>query len=189
MTGLLLSLFFFLAGAAASLIFARRGRWPSYLGAGGVILGSICGSVPALLVALGAPPQSFRMAWDVPYGSLYFGLDALSAFFLLPIFLITAVSALYGVEYLEAYRGEKALAAPWFFLNVLAASMVVVVLAHNALLFIMAWETMALSSFFLVTLENEKESVREAGWTYLVASHIGTAFLLVLFVLLGRAQG
>src|SRR5258708_34065535 len=67
--------------------------------------------------------------------------------------------------------------------------MVVVILARNGVLFLMAWETMALSSFFLVTFEDEKESTRQAGWTYLVASHIGTAFLLVLFILLGKANG
>ena len=189
MTALLISLLFFGAGAIASLIFANRGRWPTMVGAGGVILGSLCGIVPATRVALGAPAQSLRVAWDVPYGSLYLRLDALAAFFLVPIFVICAVAALYGAEYLATYRGRKALAPPWFFLNVLAASMVTVVLAHNAVLFLMAWETMALSSFFLVTFENEKESTRQAGWIYLVASHIGAAFLLVLFVMLGKENG
>ncbi len=189
MTALLVSLIFFAAGAAASLIFANRGRWPTFIGAGGTILGCTCGIVPAVRVALGASAQSLRMAWDVPYGSLFLQLDALSAFFLLPIFLISGLAALYGTEYLEAYRGKKALAPPWFFLNVLTASMVVVVLAHNAVLFLMAWEAMALSSFFLVTFEDEKESTRQGGWIYLVASHIGTAFLLVLFVLLGKESG
>ena len=189
MTALLISILLFGIGAAGSLIVANRIRWLTFVGAGGVILGSLTGIAPAVRAALGAPPQSLRIAWDVPYGSLYFRLDALSAFFLLPIFLICALAALYGTQYLEAYRGRKALAPSWFFLNVLAASMVVVVLAHNAILFLMAWETMALSSFFLVTFEDDKESTRQAGWTYLVASHIGTAFLLVLFVLLGRANG
>jgi hydrogenase-4 component B len=138
---------------------------------------------------MGAPAQSLRMAWDVPYGSLYLRLDALSAFFLVPIFLICALAALYGTEYLEAYRERKSLASAWFFLNLLAASMTVVVLANNAVLFLVAWETMSLSSFFLVTFENEKESTRRAGWTYLVASHIGATFLLVLFVLLGKSNG
>ena len=99
------------------------------------------------------------------------------------------MAAIYGADYLEAYRGRKALAPPWFFFNLLVASMVVVILARNGVLFLMAWEMMALSSFFLVTFEDEKESTRQAGWTYLVASHIGTAFLLVLFILLGRANG
>lgn len=189
MTALLISLLLFGVGATSSLIFARRERWVRLLGAGGVILGSICGFVPAIRVAMGAPPESLLMAWDVPYGSLYLRLDALSAFFLVPIFLISALAAIYGTEYLEAYRGRKSVAPAWFFLNVLAASMVVVVLANNAVLFLMAWETMALSSFFLVTFENEKEPTRQAGWTYLVASHIGAAFLLVLFVLLGKSNG
>src|SRR5579875_3971398 len=86
MTALLVSLLLFGLGAASSLIFARRERWVRLLGAGGVILGSICGFVPAIRVAMGAPPESLRMAWDVPYGSLYLRLDALSAFFLVPIF-------------------------------------------------------------------------------------------------------
>ncbi len=189
MTALLISLLIFGAGAAASLAFAKRERWLRIFGAGGIILGSVLGLVPAIGVALGAPPQSLRVAWDVPYGSLYLRLDALSAFFLLPTFLISALAALYGTEYLEAYCGRKALAPPWFFLNVLTASMAVVVLANNAVLFLMAWETMALSSFFLVTFESEEESTRQAGWMYLVASHIGTAFLFVLFVLLGKSNG
>ncbi|HUO05827.1 MAG TPA: proton-conducting transporter membrane subunit [Candidatus Binataceae bacterium] len=185
----MLSLLFFAAGAAGSLAFANRGRYPAFLGAGGIILGSLCGIVPAIRVALGAPPQALQIAWDVPYGSFYLQLDALSAFFLVPIFLVCAVAALYGIEYLEAFRGKRALAPAWFFLNLLTASMVVVVLAHNAVLFLVSWETMALSSFFLVTFEDEKESTRQAGWIYLVASHIGTAFLLVLFVLLSKSNG
>ena len=48
---------------------------------------------------------------------------------------------------------------------------------------------MALTSYFLVVFEDEKDSVREAGRVYLIASHLGTAFLLVFFVLLGREAG
>jgi hydrogenase-4 component B len=189
MTLLLMSLLLFGAGSGASLIFARRDRLLKLFGPGGIILGSICGLAPALRVATGAPPLSLRIAWSVPYGSFCLRLDALSAFFLVPIFLICALAALYGTEYLEAYRERKSLAPAWFFLNVLTASMTLVVLADNAVLFLMAWETMALSSFFLVTFEGEKKAVCQAGWTYLVASHIGTTFLLALFVLLGKSNG
>ena len=88
-----------------------------------------------------------------------------------------------------AYRSRKTWARAWFFFNLLVASMVLVVLARNGVLFLLAWEIMSLASFFLVTFEDEKESVRQAGWTYLVATHLGTAFLLVLFLLLGRQAG
>src|SRR5512146_573190 len=119
MTALLVSLALFAAGAATSLIFANRGRWPTFFGAGGIILGSAYGIIPAVRVTLGASAQSLRMAWDVPYGSLFLQLDALSAFFLVPIFLISGLAAVYGTAYLEPYRDKKALAPPWFFLNVL----------------------------------------------------------------------
>src|SRR5438067_2314848 len=67
--------------------------------------------------------------------------------------------------------------------------MAMVVVARNAVLFLVAWEVMALASFFLVTFQDEEESVRSAGWTYLVATHLGSACLLALFILLGRGTG
>ena len=188
MVPLLLSLLCFGVGATGALALARHRRLPVWFGAGGAAAGGVCGIVPALHAALGAPIQSLRIAWDVPYGSIFLQLDALSGFFLLPIFLLCGLCAIYGAEYLEEYRDRKSIAPSWFFFNVLAASMVVVVLAHNGVLFVVAWEVMALSSFFLVTFEDEKPETRQAGWIYLVASHIGTAFLLALFILLGRAN-
>ena len=125
----------------------------------------------------------------LPYGAFYVEVDALSAFFLIPILGLSALAAIYGGEYLWGWREKKSLGASWFFFNLLVASMMMVVLARNGVLFLVAWEVMALASFFLVTFEDEKDSVREAGWTYLVASHLGTAFLLALFVLLGREAG
>src|SRR5713101_2235722 len=189
MSALLIALLSFGVGAMGALVFANRGRGSTFFGVGGILIGCVCGIVPAVRVVLGEPSQSLRMVWDVPYGSLFLELDPLSGFFLIPVFLLCALAAIYGADHLEAFRGRKALAAPWFFFNLLVASMVVVILARNGVLFLIAWEVMALSSFFLVTFEDEKESTRQAGWIYLVASHIGTAFLLVLFILLGRANG
>ena len=48
---------------------------------------------------------------------------------------------------------------------------------------------MSLAAFFLVTFEHEKKEVRVAGWIYLVATHVGGAFLLALFLVLGRNAG
>ena len=67
--------------------------------------------------------------------------------------------------------------------------MLLVVTAHNGLLFLMSWEVMSLASFFLVMFEGEKPGVREAGWTYLVTMHLGTALLLAMFALLSRKSG
>src|SRR5437763_1508918 len=146
-------------------------------------------ATPAAGVLLGQPVRSLRVAWDVPYGAFFVQIDPLSAFFLLPIFGLSALAAVYGAEYMRAYRDEESAGSSWFFFDLLLASMAMVVVARNAVLFLVAWEVMALTSFFLVTFQDEEESVRSAGWTYRVASHLGTACLLALFILLGRCTG
>ncbi len=163
-------------------------RWPRG-GVAGAIVGGAVGLFPALHVLLTGATESLWCAWQVPYGSFAVQLDPLSAFFLIPVFGLPAVAAMYGSEYLAAWRGKKPLGAAWCFYNLLTASMALVVVARNGVLFLVAWEVMALTSFFLVTFEDEQETVRAAGWTYLVASHLGTAFLLVMFILLGRETG
>ncbi|MFI5394359.1 MAG: proton-conducting transporter membrane subunit [Candidatus Binatia bacterium] len=177
------------AGGCAALLIPQSSRWPSAVGAGGAVGGCVLGLIPVARALLGAPSSSVRLAWQIPGGSFFIQLDALSALFLLPILGLSALAAVYGSEYLLVYREKKWLGPPWFFYNILVASMVLVVVARNGMLFLMAWEVMALASFFLVTFEDETDDVREAGWTYLVATHLGTAFLLAFFLLLGRGSG
>jgi formate hydrogenlyase subunit 3/multisubunit Na+/H+ antiporter MnhD subunit len=178
-----------LVGSGAVALVVTDTRWGARLGATGVVAGAAIGIIPALRVLAGAPTESLRVGWQVPYGAFFVEIDALSAFFLVPILSLSALAAVYGTEYLRAYRPYRALGAAWFCFNLLVASMVLVVVARNAVLFLVAWEVMALASFFLVTFEDEQPGVRDAGWIYLVATHLGTAFLLALFVLLGRASG
>src|ERR1700728_416374 len=147
MSALIIALLSYAAGAIGALAFWKRGRGPTLLGLFGVLSGCLCGIPPAVRVVLGGSAQSLNIVWNVPYGSFSLRLDPLSAFFLIPVFLLSALAGIYGADYLEAYRGRKALAPPWFFFNLLVASMVLVILARNTVLFLMAWEMMALSSF------------------------------------------
>lgn len=177
---------------AGGLLSLLAGRWPrvaTALGAGSALLACSLGVAPVLRILIDNRPESFVLPWQVPFGALSVRIDALSAFFLLPILVLSGLAAIYGAEYLLAYRDRKNLGVPWFFYNVLIASMLLVVTAHNAMLFLVAWEVMSLSSFFLVTFEHEKTEVRRAGWTYLVATHIGTTFLIFMFILLGDRAG
>jgi formate hydrogenlyase subunit 3/multisubunit Na+/H+ antiporter MnhD subunit len=185
---LLISLVLLFLSGLIAIVFGRRAGGMAHLtGQIGAIAGSMLGLVAAIRVLATGEVQQISAAWPMPGGGIHLEIDALSAFFLLPVFGLSVITGLYGRSYL-AHRGEGS-AATWFHLNLLTAAMALVVTAHDGLLFLLAWEIMALSPFFLVIFDDQAESVRHAAWTYLAATHLGTAFLLVLFVLVGGRAG
>lgn len=156
-------------------------------GAYGAVAASLAGLIPALQVLFTGRAETFSLPWPVPLASFSFNLDPLAAFFLVPVFLLTALSAVYGVDYLKGYSGRKPLGLAWAAFNILTAAMVVVFTAANAVLFMLGWELMAASSFLLVLFEHEKEQSRRAAFIYLAAGGTGALLLLAAFSILGSA--
>lgn len=170
------------------LAFAFRARpvLAELFGAWGACLASLLGLLLTAAALIRGDEPSLALRWNPALGASFtVGMDMLSGVFLLPIYALGAAAAAFGAGYMRSEHGRRAAGTSWLFYALLVAGMAMVVLARNAMLFLVAWETMSLSSFFLVTTENEKESVRQAGVTYLIATQIGTAFLFVLFLLLG----
>lgn len=178
-----------LLGGVLSLLLGNSSRKAALFSSLGISLGAILGLFQAFAALFASVPLSFSAEWSVPYGSFDVGIDSLSALFLIPVFILSALSALYGARYLPELAGRKSTGSSWFYLSLLIVSMVAVIIARNAILFLFAWEIMALSSFFLVCFNSERKNVRSAGWTYLVATHIGTAFLFLFFAIAGVRAG
>ena len=189
MTLLLWALAVWLASGILAVLTSRSRGVSSWIGGGGTVLGAILAAAPAVDVLSGGPALLFSRPWSVPLAEFALRLDALSAWFVLVIGLVSALAAVYGAQYLASTPAGKSLGPSWFFFNVLVGSMVLVVVASNAVLFLVAWEVMALASFFLVTFEDEKASVRHAGWLYLVATHLGAAVLLAFFLVTAGEMG
>src|SRR3981189_423547 len=177
-----------LGGGAAVALRSRPGLCQT-AGQSGAIAGSILGLVAAIRILAAGQPEALTASWLMPGGGIRFQIDALSAFFLLPVFGLSLVTAVYGRTYLAGRGDGQRLAGCWFHSNLLTAGMASVIAAHDGLLFLLCWEIMALSPFFLVIFDDRKPAVRHAAWTYLAATHLGTAFLLAVFVLLGGAAG
>jgi formate hydrogenlyase subunit 3/multisubunit Na+/H+ antiporter MnhD subunit len=67
--------------------------------------------------------------------------------------------------------------------------MAFVMLADDAYLFMVAWETMALSSYFLVITDHKLPAIRSAGFLYLLIAHLGAIAILLCFGVMHGGRG
>ena len=157
------------------------------------ILFPLGGALGVMLLALALPavfsgPEDVVLPVGLPTLPFHLRLDSLSAYFLM---VIGAVSA--GVSIFAAGYFRKAEGTPPGLLcleyHVFLASMTMVVLAADAYAFMVMWETMALSSYFLVTANHRVPEVRRAGYIYLTMAHIGAVAILLCFGVLQANTG
>ena len=179
---LLISLTILVLGGCLSFAVGCQNRLSHAVGTISAVVGAAVGLWACFLFAQTGSPQDFSILWPTAGITLSLQVDTLALFFLLPIFLLTMCCAVYATSYLHTTTRKGQYGYHWFFFNLLAASMVLVVTAANGLFFLIAWEIMSLSSFFLVTYDYAQEEVRKAGWLYLIATHCGTVFLFLLFL-------
>jgi hydrogenase-4 component B len=174
---------YFIGALLAPLDRRAPGRLPHLTALGG----SLVGLVVAVRILLSGATQQLTAFSVTPFAQLSFRLDPLAAYFLLVISVVAVATSLYALGYLRDEPGPVAgLAAAY---NGFLAAMVLVVLADSVFAFLFAWEAMSLCSFFLVIHHHRLADVRRAGFVYLVMTHVGTAFLLVAFLLLFAATG
>jgi hydrogenase-4 component B len=161
-----------------SLIFVGRTLFP---------LGALCGVALAVvaLLSLGAPTERAVLIVGLPDLPMHLRRDALSSFFL---FLLGAASAGISVFAAGYFRKGHGTSAGLLCLqyHLFLASMGFVLLADDAYAFMVAWETMALSSYFLVTTQHSLGEIRRAGFLYLLIAHVGALAILLAF---GVMQG
>jgi hydrogenase-4 component B len=161
-----------------SLRFVGRALFP---------LGALCGVAIALVAAssLGAPAEQRTLLVGLPDLPSHMRLDALASFFL---FLLGAAAA--GISIFAAGYFRRGQGTPPGLLclqyHLFLASMGFVLLADDAYTFMVAWETMALSSYFLVTTQHGIAEIRRAGFLYLLMAHVGAISILLAF---GVMQG
>jgi len=72
---------------------------------------------------------------------------------------------------------------------VFLAAMALVMLADDAYAFMVCWELMALSSFFLVTTNHRIPEIQRAGFLYLLVAHVGAIAILLCFGVLQANTG
>ena len=148
----------------------------------GLVLGGLA------LAAVSATPEVAVLPIGLPGLPFHLRLDSLSAFFLMVVGFVAAGVSTFAAGYFRKGEGTPPglLCLEY---HVFLASMVLVLLADDAYAYMVMWETMALSSYFLVTANHRIREVRSAGYLYLVVAHIGAIAILLCFGVLQANTG
>ena len=174
-----------LAGVALAGIAGLSARnYPALAGrlVGGLIAaGCLVALLPAVRVLAGGTAPQARIALPGPGGPWVFGIDQLSAAFLIVVLVPGLANAIAG---LRDFR-----AAPALLFAIELVALALVVTARAVVAFLVAWEVMAVLAYFLVIADYDRAEVRRAGLVYLVATHAGTLALFVLFAIWAGAGG
>jgi hydrogenase-4 component B len=150
-------------------------------------LGALCSAALAVvtLTSLDHQTEQLILPIGLPDLPVHLRLDALSRVFLVLLGAASTGISIFAAGYFR--RGEGT--APGLLCvqyHIFLVSMGFVLLADDAYAFMLAWETMALSSYFLVTTQHRIPEIRRAGFLYLLIAHLGAIAILLSF---GVLQG
>jgi formate hydrogenlyase subunit 3/multisubunit Na+/H+ antiporter MnhD subunit len=140
------------------------------------------------LSAVFSDPETAVLPLGLPQLPFHLRLDSLSAYFLLLIGGVSAGVSTFAAGYFRQGEGTP----PGLICleyHVFLASIAMVVMADDAYVFMVVWETMAFSSFFLVLANHRIPEIRNAGYLYMLVAHIGALGILLCFGLLQANTG
>lgn len=146
----------------------------------------IAGVLP--LVAASISTQT--LALGLPWLNWHLRLDPLSGWFLTIIGAVSLAIAVYGPGYVRQFsHTPHALTVLGTFTGLFIAGMELVVLADDAFAFLVAWELMSVSSYFLVAFQHHHTANRRAAFLYLLMAHLGAVAILLAFGILAHNGG
>lgn len=175
-----------LIGACGLLVIRRTALVARVLFPLGAVLGIILGTT-GLIGAFGVP-QTAVLPIGLPGLPFHLRLDALSSYFLFVFGIVSTGVSIFSAGYFRKGEGTPPglLCLEY---HVCLASMALLLIADDAYVFMVAWETMSLSATLLVTANHRLPEVRRAGFLYLLISHVGALALLLCFGLLQANTG
>jgi hydrogenase-4 component B len=166
-----------LAGILA-LALDRRALLADQVFRWGMVAGCFLGLTAAIrALTTGGPPSA----------AAGFSLDPLSAWFTIVTLGPGAATAAYGAGYLAPVRPARRVGVAHLLLAILLAALTGVVTAETTVTFLVSFEVMAVSAYFLVVFDHEEEQARQAGLLYLVLTHLSIIALLGMFAAWGGA--
>ena len=168
---------------------ALSGRFSPRLWRASTVTGVAAALVASIWVLSGGPEWEWHSAFRIGGEPFHLRLDSISSLFLSLLCVVGGAGAVYSSEYWPDRAHPRSARAGRVWWSVLIMSVGAVLLSSNGLHFLIAWELLTVSSFFLITLDRRKSEVRAAGWLYLGASHAATLSLFAYFAAIAASTG
>jgi hydrogenase-4 component B len=182
-----LLLFFAFCGAGLVLSAIARGQNSSRIVA---IFSTICSVLMMVGSALSlvAKQSPALHLWDLQgFGSLSLQLDNLSAIFLFVSGLVYLPASLFGARYLATRFVGRYPGRCFGVLHfALMASVVIILISHDAYSFLISWECMSILCYFLINYEQTREMDSRAGYVMLAMSEAGFLSIVLAFLIIGK---
>ncbi len=174
------------AGVFCSALFARK-QVPSVLAVAGT-LSSILMVLTSAIVLLGGRPFEASL-WTLDgFGRLAIHLDPLSSIFLLVSGVVYFSVSLFAASYLKnqahAAHPHRHYSILYF---ALMASVVLILVAGDTVLFLISWECMSIFCFLLINYFPRGQADKSAGYIMLAMSEAGFLAVAVAFLFLARS--
>jgi len=182
-----------LLSGAVSLLAVRR--HPDFLHFGSFLLLFLSGTASIAAggwVLLANLSLTDRFALGLPWLDWHLRIDPLSGFFLVLLGTLVVAVSLYGPSYTREFaRGANAQPLPplGVFTALFVVGMQMLLLADDALVFMIFWEMMSLCGFFLVAYQHQHAANRHAAFLYLLLAHVGALVILLGFGVLAAFGG
>lgn len=179
-----------MTGAFVSLLFSFYSKKISVYSSGFFsTVSAVLTLISSVNVLLYQESFTVSLPLKIPMLTPVIGMDSFSAFFVLLISLLAIPVSVYSIGYMNSEHVRSNVGLIGFLYNLFLLSMILVVTAQDSLLFLIFWESMTLISYGLVISNSSSNESREAGFIYLLMTHIGSAFLLVLFLIMANYSG
>ncbi|MDD2768278.1 MAG: hydrogenase 4 subunit B, partial [Methylococcus sp.] len=129
-----------------------------------------------------------QLPFGLPWLRWHVRFDTVSAFFFLVLGLGVIAAGIYGSGYTRQFAGQYSFGALGGFTGLFVAGMEGVLLADDAYFFVIAWEAMTVSSYFLVVYQHEHASHRKAAFLYLLMGEVGAIAIILAFGVLAAVS-
>jgi len=167
-----------IALAAGRIVGLRAAAWLS--GAGGIV--AVVGGV---LLAIHGSGATLHLGSST-VGAATFRIEPLAAPFIVLLGAVAVANGLYAPRYHEPARGTAIYLLAY---NLALLASLAVLVAGDAVAFLVAWESMALFCYLLILRHHRRSGVASSAFLFIALSEVGFLMIVLAFAILASRTG